>query len=47
MRNVDDVFNYYSRASKQITRSNPNYKEIKRLLIDQINDELQTIYSSN
>tara|TARA_B100000700_G_scaffold324035_1_gene429184 strand:- start:2858 stop:3007 length:150 start_codon:yes stop_codon:yes gene_type:complete len=45
-RTVEDVYDYFREATKSLYKDHPHYNEIKRLLIDQINDELETIYSS-
>ena len=45
-RTVEDVYDYFREATKSLDEDHPYYNEIKRLLIDQVNDELETIYSS-
>ena len=35
-----DVLGYYRRALKSIPNDHPHYDEVKRLLIEQVNDEL-------
>ena len=35
-----DVLGYYRRALRSIPEDHPHYDEVKRLLIEQVNDEL-------
>ena len=35
-----DVLGYYRRALRSIPNDHPHYDEVKRLLIEQVNDEL-------
>ena len=39
-RSHRDVLGYYRRALKSIPNDHPHYDEVKRLLIEQVNDEL-------
>ncbi len=39
-RSPDDIHTYYQQALDLINEDHPHFEEIKRLLIDQVNDEL-------
>jgi len=39
-RSHDDIYNYYQQALDLLKVDHPHYEEVKRLLIDQVNDEL-------
>ena len=40
IRSPRDVLGYYRKALKSIPIDHPHYDEVKRLLIEQVNDEL-------
>ena len=40
-RSLEDVFTYEKQAYDSIPIDHPNYHEIRSLLIDQVNDELE------
>ena len=40
-RSLDDIFEYEKQALDLLSEDHPNYKEIKSLLTDQINDEIR------
>jgi len=39
-RSLEDIHTYYQQALDLINEDHPHFEEIKRLLIDQVNDEL-------
>ena len=39
-RSTEDVYTYYKQALDLLKEDHPHYEEIKKLLIDQVNDEL-------
>ena len=41
-RSLDDIISYEKQALDLLPLDHPNYEEIKALLIDQVNDEIQT-----
>lgn len=47
MRTMNDVYTYQKQALDLLDKNNPNYEELKDLLMDQIADEIYTIYHSN
>ena len=47
MRSTDDVYSYYKQALDLLDEDHPNYEELSKLLREQVNDELNTIYRSN
>ena len=47
MRSTDDVYTYYKQSLDVLDKDHPHYDEISKLLRDQVNDELYTIYHSN
>ncbi len=47
MRSTNDVYTYYRQALDLLHEDHPNYNEISKLLREQVNDELNTIYNSN
>ena len=47
MRSTNDVYTYYQQALDLLDKDHPHYDEISKLLRDQVNDELNTIYHSN
>ena len=40
-RTIEDVYNYEKQALDLLSRDHPHYEEIKRLLTDQVNDEIR------
>ena len=46
-RSTDDVYSYYKQALDLLDKDHPHYDELSKLLRDQVNDELNTIYHSN
>ena len=40
-RSLKDIYNYEKQALDLIPIDHPNYQEIRSLLIDQVNDELE------
>ena len=40
-RSLDDIIEYEQLALKQLCFDHPHYNEIKSLLIDQVNDEIE------
>lgn len=45
-RTIDEVYSYEKQALDLIKEDHPHYKEIRKLLIDQINDEIYDITHS-
>tara|TARA_B100000287_G_C20378251_1_gene680463 strand:- start:163 stop:321 length:159 start_codon:yes stop_codon:yes gene_type:complete len=45
-RTIDEVYSYEKQALDLIDKDHPHYKEIRKLLIDQINDEIHDITHS-
>ena len=45
-RSTNDVYTYYKQALDVLDETHPNYEELRNLLRDQVNDELNTIYNS-
>jgi len=43
MKTLDDVYMYEKQALDLLDEDHPHYKEIRELLIDQINDEIYDI----
>ena len=41
-RSLDDIISYEKQALDLLPLDHPHYEEIKSLLIDQVNDEIQT-----
>jgi len=41
-RSLDDIISYEKQALDLLPLDHPHYEEIKDLLIDQVNDEIQT-----
>ena len=41
-RSLDDIISYEKQALDLLPLDHPHYEEIKALLIDQVNDEIQT-----
>ena len=39
-RSLEDIYIYHQDALNELCQEHPHYKEIKSLLLDQINDEL-------
>ena len=39
-RSLEDVYTYYKQALDLLSTNHPHYEEIKSLLINQVNDEL-------
>ena len=39
-RSIDDIISYEKQALDLISKDHPHYEEIKRLLTDQVSDEL-------
>ena len=46
MRSTNDVYSYYKQALDLLDEKHPNYEELSKLLREQVNDELNTIYNS-
>jgi hypothetical protein len=47
MRSTKDVYSYYKQALDMLDEDHPHYDELSKLLREQVNDELNTIYNSN
>ena len=45
-RTIDDVYSYHKQAYDLIPDDHPHKEEIRRLLIDQVNDELHDCEST-
>ncbi len=43
-RSLDDIISYEKQALDLLPLDHPHYDEIKELLVDQINDEIQDHY---
>ena len=41
-RSLDDIISYEKQALDLLPLDHPHYDEVKALLIDQVNDEIQT-----
>lgn len=41
-RSLEDIISYEKQALDLLPINHPHYEEIKSLLIDQVNDEIQT-----
>ena len=41
-RSLDDIISYEKQALDLLPKDHPHYEEIKSLLIDQVNDEIET-----
>ena len=41
-RSLEDIISYEKQALDLLPLDHPHYEEIKALLIDQVNDEIQT-----
>ena len=41
-RSIDDIISYEKQALDLLPKDHPKYDEIKALLIDQVNDEIET-----
>ena len=39
-RSLEDIYSYEKQALDLLKKDHPHYKEIKALLVDQINDEI-------
>lgn len=46
-RSLIDVYTYQKQALDLLNKDHPHYDEIKDLLLDQVSDEIHTIYNSN
>ena len=46
MRTIEDVYSYHKQAYDLIPDNHPHKEEIRRLLIDQVNDELHDYEST-
>ena len=45
-RTMDDIYNYEKQALDLLSPDHPHYDELSKLLREQVNDELNTIYNS-
>ena len=45
-RTVEDVYDYFREATKSLYKDHPHYNELRTLLIDQINDEIDYVTHS-
>ena len=45
-RSLDDIISYEKQALDLLKKDHPHYEEIKTLLIEQINDEIETYANS-
>ena len=45
-RSLDDIYNYEKQALDLLSEDHPHYVEIKKLLTDQINDEIRDYANS-
>jgi len=43
-RSIDDIYSYEKQALDLINKDHPHYDEIKKLLIQQVNDEIYDHY---
>ena len=41
-RTIEDIYSYQKQALDLLSKDHPHYKEIKTLLTEQINDEIET-----
>ena len=46
MKTKEQVYDYFEEAINAIPKDHPNYHEVRRLLISQVNDDLTT-YAAN
>jgi len=42
-RSHEDIISYEKQALDLLSKDHPHYEEIKKLLVDQINDEIQDL----
>jgi len=42
MKTKEEIYDYFEEAINAIPKDHPNYHEVRRLLISQVNDELTT-----
>ena len=42
MKTKEQIYDYFEEAINAIPKDHPNYHEVRRLLISQVNDELTT-----
>jgi len=42
-RSHDDIISYEKQALDLLSKDHPHYEEIKKLLVDQINDEIHDL----
>ena len=45
-RSIEDIVSYEKQALDLLKKDHPHYEEIKALLIDQVNDEIETYANS-
>ena len=45
-RSLDDIYNYEKQALDLLPVDHPHYEEIKALLIDQVNDDIEAYANS-
>ena len=45
-RSLDDIISYEKQALDLLPKDHPHYEEIKALLIDQVNDEIESYDAS-
>ncbi len=45
-RTIDDIYSYEKQALDLLNEDHPHYKEIRELLVDQINDEIYDVTHS-
>lgn len=45
-RSIDDIYSYEKQALDLIDKDHPHYDEIKKLLIQQVNDEIHDHFYS-
>ena len=46
MKTKEQIYDYFEEAINAIPKDHPNYHEVRRLLISQVNDDLTT-YAAN
>ena len=46
MKTKEEIYDYFEEAINTIPKDHPNYHEVRRLLISQVNDDLTT-YAAN
>ena len=46
-RSLDDIYSYYKQSLDLLPEDHPHYHEVRRLLMSQVNDELQDHYQTN